>query len=95
MWSSGHSPTFDVDHWEPSLKKNLIRIGIVIVGAGLWAWYDLTTKPANERVQAGVQQILKKEPSLQPMYDAAMSDGVLTTSEARKIVNKAVELKRD
>ena len=75
------------------MKKILIWIAVVIVGAGLWAWYDLTTKPANERIQAGVQQIIQKEPSLRPMYDAAMKDGVLTTSEAARIVNKANELK--
>ncbi len=66
---------------------------VIFAGAGIWAWIDLRNKPANPRIQSGVRQILQKEPSLRPMYDDAMSDGVLSTLEAKQIIDKANEIK--
>jgi hypothetical protein len=75
------------------MKKALAWIAVIVVGSLLWAWFDLSSKPANERLQNGIQQILQKEPRVRPMYDNAMKDGILTTLEANAIVDKAVELK--
>ena len=74
--------------------KNALVWGLAfVVVVGLWAWYDLRTKPANDRIQAGVRQIIKEEPSLEPMYSDAMGDGVLTILEAKRIVDAANALK--
>lgn len=77
----------------PGLKKILIIVPIVIIAALGWAWYDLQTKPANQNIQTGVQKIVRGEPRLQPLYDAALADGTLSVMEANKILNKANELK--
>jgi hypothetical protein len=75
------------------MKKAVYWVIAGVVVVALWAWYDLRTKPANDRIHAGVRRMVEKEPSLKPMYDEAMSDGVLTTLEASGIINKANELK--
>jgi len=77
--------------------KRLLRIILIVIAVlaigGAWAWYELSTKPANERIQAGVRKLLKTEPRLRPLYEEAMKDGVLTTGEAMKITRRANELK--
>jgi hypothetical protein len=74
-------------------KRKLSWIAVVVIGAVLWAWLDLRSKPANEQIQEGVRQILKTEPRVRSMYDEAMTDGILTALEANAIVNRANELR--
>jgi len=76
------------------VKRKLLWLLVVVAVALIWAWYDLQTKPANERLQAGVRKIILMEPRVKPLFDEAMKDGVLTTLEANAIVGKATELKR-
>jgi hypothetical protein len=73
-------------------KRNILIALAIVVGIGVSVWYDLA-KPANERIQAGVQKILAKEPRVKPLYDEAMKDGVLTILEAKEIIDRANELK--
>jgi len=80
------------------MKKKILQTLViaiaVIVGIGVWVWHDLNTKPANDRIQAGIKAIVAKEPSLKPAYNEALKDGVLTTLEANAILKKAEELKQ-
>jgi len=76
----------------PSSRKVLKIIGGVLgflALVGLWTWYDLNTKPANERIQAGIQKMLAKEPRMRPAFDEAMRDGTLTTLEASRLLRQA------
>ncbi len=79
------------------MKSKVVRtiamLVCVVVGIAMWVWYDIHTKPANPRISDGVRRIIKEEPSLKPMYDEAMSDGLLTLGEANAILNEANELK--
>lgn len=74
-------------------KKNLLIVAAVLVVAIVWAWYDLRTKPANERIQAGIRKLVAQEPRVKPAFDQAMADGVLTTLEAKEIADRANALK--
>lgn len=73
--------------------KVVAGLAAVVVASGAWAVYDLQTKPANERIRAGIDKIVAQEPRVKPLYDQALADGVLTTPEADSIVKKAEEYK--
>ena len=76
-----------------TMKKNLLIAAIVVIVGGVWALFELRTKPANDKIQSGVRKIVDQEPRVKPLYDQAMTDGVLTILEANEIVDKANELK--
>jgi hypothetical protein len=81
------------ENMSASKKQIILTVAVVVLGSLGWAWYELRNKPANERIQDGVRQIISKEPRVKPLYDQVMKDGVLTVLEANEIVDKANELK--
>ena len=74
-------------------KKNILIVVLIVLTTALWVWYDLRTKPANERIQAGVQKLLQQDSRLRPLYDEAMTDGVFSTLDADTIIDRAKQLK--
>ena len=74
------------------LKWLLIIVVCGLIG-GLWAMYDYYTKPAKQSIRDDVVRIVNEWPELKPMYDQAMSDGVLTLKEAKAIIDRANELR--
>jgi hypothetical protein len=78
----------------PTAKKYLLNGLLFVAVVGGWAWYDLSTRQAKPELVEGVKKLLAKDPSLQPLYDEAMKDGVLTTFEAGRIVKQFDPAKR-
>ena len=71
-------------------KYLLIIIPIIFVVA----YFNKSNQPAKqEHVDALVDKILPKYPELRPSYDEAMSDGVITNTELKSIVDKANAIK--
>jgi hypothetical protein len=74
------------------LKRNILIVVVIAIVALLWAAYDLGVKPAKKSIRVGVLKIVEIEPRVKPMYQEAMKDGVLTTLEAKRIIDRADEL---
>ena len=74
------------------MKKKLIWIAASIIVVAAWTLFDLKTKPANDRIEAGTKDMVQKHPELKPMYEKAMSDGKLTILEAKAIVDEGKKL---
>ena len=75
------------------MKIKIISLVIAIIIGSVWAYYSLSTKPANENIQNKIKELIVKYPSVKDDYNSAMSDNVLTTMEAKEILNKAEALK--
>jgi hypothetical protein len=57
-----------------------------------WPLYKkYTVRAASASLQERTKQVVEKNPRLQPDWDKAMEDGVLTWSEANAILEKAGE----
>lgn len=54
-------------------------------------WKLITIRPVNAAVQQRTKGLIEKNPQLQPAWDQALQDGVLTRSEAKAIVEQAGE----
>ena len=54
-----------------------------------WKWVYLTSVSASLRDRT--QSLVEKNPQLQPAWDIAIQDGVLTLAEAKVIVEAAGE----
>jgi hypothetical protein len=55
------------------------------------AWKWLKFKPVSAALYARTKAAVDKNPRLQPAWDIAMEDGVLTWSEAKVILESAGE----
>jgi hypothetical protein len=66
----------------------LVAIGIIVAWP-VWKW--LKPQPVSTALFERVKAVVKKNPRLQPAWDKAMEDGVLTWPEAKEILEKAGE----
>ena len=65
---------------------------IAIVSFASWPlWKKLLLKEASARLYEKTKAVVDKNPQLKPAWDKALEDGVLTTSEAKEILEKAGE----
>jgi hypothetical protein len=55
------------------------------------AWKVIMFKPVNAATYARTKAAVDKNPRLQPAWDIAMQDGVLTWAEAKVILESAGE----
>jgi hypothetical protein len=67
----------------------LLAMAIMIVAWPLYKMYRLT--PVSAAVMERTKKAVEKNPHLQPDWDKAMEDGVLTWPEAKAILEKAGE----
>jgi hypothetical protein len=54
-------------------------------------WKKFATKPVSAALFDRTKAVVEKNPQLQPEWDKAMEDGVLTWPEAKAILEKAGE----
>jgi hypothetical protein len=66
-----------------------IAVLVFFVSWPVWKWID--NKPVSDSVYERTKAAVDKNPRLQPAWDIAMQDGVLTWSEARVILEAAGE----
>jgi hypothetical protein len=73
----------------------VIGVILALVAIGSFAswplWKKLYIRPVSARMFDRTKAAVEKNPQLQPAWDAAMEDGVLTFTEARDILEKAGE----
>ena len=70
----------------------LILTLVAIVAFSAWpVWKWLNTKAVNAALYERTKALVEKNPQLQPAWDKAMQDGVLTWSEAKVILDSAGE----
>jgi hypothetical protein len=71
------------------------RIGVIVMLVALasfsaWPiWKMMSAKAVSATLYEKTKVLVEKNPRLQPEWDAAMQDGVLTWPEAQDIWNKA------
>jgi hypothetical protein len=69
-----------------------ILVVVIIAGLAGWRlWNRLSAKPVSESLFQKTKALVEKNPRLQPDWEKAMEDGVLTWTEAKAIVDKAGE----
>jgi hypothetical protein len=77
------------------VRAKWIAIALVVVTvASLAVWRvsnRVQAKPVSESLHQKTKGLVDKNPRLQPDWDAALADGVLTLGEARSILEKAGE----
>jgi len=56
-----------------------------------YVWHRFGFDPASRAVFERTRALVEKNPQLQPAWDKAMEDGVLTFREARAIIESAGE----
>ena len=72
------------------LAATLCLVAIVLITAWpMWKW--LKAKPVSAALHARTKALVEKNPRLQPAWDKAMEDGVLTWPEAKTILESAGE----
>jgi hypothetical protein len=75
------------------MKNWTVRIvgalSVVTALSAFLVWRAIYHQPVDRSVERGVRKIVQAKPSLQPMLDVAMEDGVLTMSEASAIIEAA------
>jgi hypothetical protein len=75
----------------------MMLIGAILVFLALipflgWPiWKKLSTKPVSAALFDRTKAVVEKNPQLQPEWDKAMEDGVLTWPEANAILEKVGE----
>jgi hypothetical protein len=67
----------------------LVATACLIVSWPMYKKYRLT--PASSTLRERTKKAVEKDPKLQPDWDKAMEDGVLTRDEAKAILEKAGE----
>jgi hypothetical protein len=75
-------------------KQILVVVALVAMAGWIIAWplykkYRIT--PANHTLRERTEKAVEKNPKLQPDWDKAMEDGVLTEPEAKALLEKAGE----
>jgi hypothetical protein len=54
-------------------------------------WKSFQPKPVSAALFKKAKALVEKNPRLQPLWDKAMEDGILTWAEAKEILEKAGE----
>ena len=77
-------------------KHTKLVAGVLVVTAviALAVWrvnHRLSAKPVSDSLFQKTKALVEKNPRLQPDWDRAMEDGVLTWTEAKGIIDKAGE----
>ncbi|HEY1380065.1 MAG TPA: hypothetical protein VGF55_24895 [Gemmataceae bacterium] len=67
----------------------LVAIAFFAAAVPLYKWYR--NRPVSARLFEKTKALVEKNPQLQPAWDAAVQDGVLTWPEAREIWDRAGE----
>ena len=62
---------------------------IVLIASGTLVWYQYHNRSVSEEISSGIQQAVRRNPRLGSLYDEALSDGVLSMSEANQILDEA------
>jgi hypothetical protein len=76
------------------MKQIWASLALLAMVAFIVAWplyKKLTLRAARASLVERTKQVVAKNPHLQPDWDKAMEDGVLTWSEANAILQKAGE----
>jgi hypothetical protein len=74
------------------IKFSAILCLVAILSFSAWPlWKRLHSKHASVALEARTRALVEKHPELKPAWDIAMQDGVLTTEEAKVIVEAAGE----
>ncbi|MDB5339706.1 MAG: hypothetical protein JWN70_5325 [Planctomycetaceae bacterium] len=76
------------------ISKIAIAFVAVVAGSIILMWYRVSYLAVDPGLEQGIQTVVKRNPTLQPMLDRAMSDGRLTMAEANAIINAAEKLKK-
>jgi hypothetical protein len=82
---------------EYAVNRQIMRVGTILclvamvffVSWPVWKW--LKFKPVSAALYERTKAAVAKNPRLQPAWDIAMEDGVLTWSEAKVILESAGE----
>jgi hypothetical protein len=65
---------------------------VAVVSLVAWpVWNSLQPKPVSDALFKKTKALVEKNPRLQPLWDKAMEDGILTWPEAKEILEKAGE----
>jgi hypothetical protein len=67
-----------------------IMVMVFFAAWPVWKWIE--TKPVSDSVRERTRAAVEKYPELQPAWDIAMQDDVLTGREARIILDAAEKL---
>ena len=79
------------------MSRRFVVIGVVLCLLAIlpfvtWPlWKGLVVKPVSEALFESTKALVERNPDLKPLWDDAVSDGVLTRSEAKAIWDKAGE----
>jgi hypothetical protein len=79
------------------VNRRFIVIGSILVLLALvpfitWPmWKGLLYRPVSTALFEKTKALVERKPELQPMWDNALRDGVLTWTEAKEIWDKAGE----
>jgi hypothetical protein len=74
------------------MKFSAILCLVAVISFSAWPlWKWLHVKHASAALEARTRALVEKHPELKPAWDIAMQDGVLTTDEAKVIVEAAGE----
>ncbi len=90
LWTASYDPC-----WYPIMKwwpKILLAVCVITLGSAGLVWYVFHNEAVAPGLEQGVRQIVKRNPTLQPLLERAAADGVLTTSEANAIIDAAEKL---
>jgi hypothetical protein len=68
---------------------SLVAIACFAAAVPIYKWYG--ARAASTELFNRTKAVVEKNPQLQPAWDKAMQDGVLTWSEARNILESAGE----
>ncbi len=68
---------------------SLVAIAFFAAAVPLYKWYR--NRPVSARLFEKTKALVEKNPQLQPAWDDAMRDGVLTWPEARDMWDRASE----
>lgn len=71
-----------------------IMLVSVIVLMAIYRQQSIANKPASDKARSDIKQIVADRPKLKTMYTEAMSDKVLTETEAKAIQSKALKMRK-
>ena len=70
-------------------RKTVLGCLTVLFASSVLVWYQFHNRPVPRDLALGIRETVQRYPRLQPLFDQAMSDGVLTMAEADRILNEA------
>jgi hypothetical protein len=69
----------------------ILCVAVLVFFAAWPVWKWIENKPVSDSLYERTRAVVEKNPRLQPAWDIAMQDGVLTWREARVILESAGE----